>query len=497
MSSTDINKPPWYFFSLKTAPRCRTTRNLIRWIKADQLVEQTINNTPSELCEAKNKIETCGPQYLWDYAKKITNPYELVYTFKKHNIPKSLSIIQPLSRSYYKMIEILNLTDFYNYRSSKTSLRTAHVCEGPGGFIEAIYDAANRTSATNKLAVASTHAMTLRSTQAHIPGWRKAQRFLQKNKQIKIEYGVDGTGNILLKENRDYFINSVRQQNPTGINIFTADGGFDFTSNYLEQEAIIFPLLLASIHIGFSVLGTNGLFVLKLFDYFETATLQLIEFMACQFDKWTIYKPATSRPCNSEQYFIGVGFRQMIPSAFLEFDSTFNKLIDFGKMTTCIYESDESAAVQDQIIKIRETMMNRQIKFLKEAQSYVIKWNNSEPTSEELLYLWNKSYENSLIFCRKFRVYFSNPINASRASCELVLPTNASGAYKVKCITDCEDSSSSVAEMGEIVQEENVQPDEFPQSSTPDAGSSFLGPSDPTYEALNVIVKDPHPQATS
>lgn len=492
MSSTDINKPPWYFFSLKTAPRCNNLES--KWIREEEFIEQTINNTPFELCEAKNKIEICGPQHLWDYAKKITNPYELVYTFKKHNIPKSLSIIQPLSRSYYKMIEILNLTDFYNYRSSKTSLRTAHVCEGPGGFIEAIYDAASRTSSTNKLAVASTHAMTLRSTQPHIPGWRKAQRFLQKNKQVKIEYGIDGTGNILLKENREYFINSVMQQNPTGVHIFTADGGFDFTSNYLEQEAIIFPLLLASIHIGFSVLSTNGLFVLKLFDYFETATLELIEFMACQFDKWTIYKPATSRPCNSEQYFIGMGFRPMSPSAFDNFNKTFNSLINFGKMPIRLFDSKYSTGIQEHILFIRQTMMNRQIQFLTQAQSYVSKWTNSEPTSEELLHLWNKSYENSLNFCRKFRVYFTNPNTSLGPSCEFVLPKPS---LKPLCINDCEDSSSSVAEMGEIAQEENALLNEFQQSLMPGVVSNSLDPSDPTCATLNVIVKDPRPQATS
>ena len=495
MSSTDINKPPWCFFTVKTAPRCKTNLN---WITEEDFVEQTINNTPKELTQAKNDIETCGPQHLWDFAKKITNPYELVYTFKKPNIPKSLSIIQPLSRSYYKMIEILNLTDYFNYRSSKTSLRTAHVCEGPGGFIEAIYDAANRTSATNKLIVSSTHAMTLRSTQAHIPGWRKAQRFLQKYRQIRIEYGVDGTGDILNQDNREYFIQSIRQQNPTGVNIFTADGGFDFTSNYSDQEAIIFPLLLASVHVGFSVLGANGLFVLKLFDYFETATLQLIEFMAQQFDKWVIYKPATSRPCNSEQYFIGIGFRPLLDP--VSFNNALNALIKIGKMPTQLFKhSDENSVnpIRESLINFRQIMMERQIQFLRTAQDLVVKWTSSEPTSDELLDLWKKSYENSLTFCRKFRVYFSPPSAVSMA-CDLVLPTcNYNFPTAENKIIASDGSSSSVVEKDGIVQEGNAQPVEYQQSLMPDAVLDFPAPSDPTYATSNLIVKGPHPPATS
>ncbi len=496
MSSTDINKPPWYFFSVKTAPRCNTNP---KWsiLNIPATLSPSIlesNNTPAELTAAKNDIETCGPQHLWDYAKKITNPYELVYTFKKNNIPKSLSIIQPLSRSYYKMIEILHLTDYFNYRSSKTNLRTAHVCEGPGGFIEAIYDAANRTSATNKLVVTSTHAMTLRSTQSHIPGWRKAQKFLQKHRQIKIEYGVDGTGDILKKENRDYFIQSIKSQNPTGVNIFTADGGFDFTSNYSDQESIIFPLLLASIQIGFSVLSSNGLFILKLFDYFETATIQLIEFMAQQFDKWTIYKPATSRPCNSEQYFIGIGFRKLQESNIIninDFNTAFNSLIEIGKMPQHLFDDyEEPVALRETIFNFRQMMMERQIQFLKTAQAFVSKWNSSKPTSEELLDLWKKSYENSLIFCRKFRVYFSAP-GQNSITCELALPTKPDRAIN--------DDSSVVAavEKDETVQEGIVQQVESQQSLKPDVVSDFLAPSDLTCGASNVIVKDPHPPTTS
>ena len=69
----------------------------------------------------------------WDIYKKYTNPYEYIHTIvplKK----KSVSKYKPLSRSYFKMIEIMN-TFHINYTEPITSF---HLAEGPGGFIEAL-----------------------------------------------------------------------------------------------------------------------------------------------------------------------------------------------------------------------------------------------------------------------------------------------------------------------------------------------------------------------
>jgi hypothetical protein len=48
--------------------------------------------------------------------------------------------------------------------------------------------------------------------------------------------------------------------------------------------------------------------VIKLFDMYGGATQDLILGTARHFAKFTIYKPATSRPCNSERYFIALGY---------------------------------------------------------------------------------------------------------------------------------------------------------------------------------------------
>lgn len=48
--------------------------------------------------------------------------------------------------------------------------------------------------------------------------------------------------------------------------------------------------------------------IIKFFDMYSQATKDLILGTARLFKEFTIYKPATSRPCNSERYFIGRGY---------------------------------------------------------------------------------------------------------------------------------------------------------------------------------------------
>ena len=54
--------------------------------------------------------------------------------------------------------------------------------------------------------------------------------------------------------------------------------------------------------------------IIKLFDIYSQATKDLLLGTARLFKEFTIYKPATSRPCNSERYFSARGFQGQTPS---------------------------------------------------------------------------------------------------------------------------------------------------------------------------------------
>ena len=90
------------------------------------------------LQQVKNAIHE---EAKWDDFKKITNPYEYVFLSWNRRSSRSVSTKQPLSRSYFKMIELwkqVGLTQEVTKLVDRDGgLKTAHAAEGPGGFIEA------------------------------------------------------------------------------------------------------------------------------------------------------------------------------------------------------------------------------------------------------------------------------------------------------------------------------------------------------------------------
>ena len=252
----------------------------------------------NELKYYKNQLDEIPNSKDWDLNKKLTNNYELIhmsnYKRKENN---SISLYNPLSRSYYKMIEILhdfNILDNYKHKN----IITGHLAEGPGGFIEAIVN--KRRNKNDKY-----HAITLKSVRKEIPGWRKAKFLLEKNTNIHIHYGKDDTGNLYNLENIiDY---AVKIQNKC--DIVTADGGFDFSINFNLQEQLSSHLIFCEIVTALTVQKIGGVFICKIFDSYCKITVDLLWLLSCVYDKVIITKPYTSRPANSEKYIVALGYR--------------------------------------------------------------------------------------------------------------------------------------------------------------------------------------------
>lgn len=255
-----------------------------------------------QIVNKKNEINQYEEEHKWELAKKLANPYEMVYTQEEKFPYSNISMLKPLSRSYFKMVEILHASKFFEEFKSIHFLRSVHVAEGPGGFIQAFID----ISEQHKKKIKKINAITLRSDTHYVPGWKKTNYFIKRYSDIlNISYGVDNTGNINLISNQNHFINEIEQK----VHLFTADGGFDFSTDYTQQEKQIFQLLISSFIIGLQTLLINGVCVIKLFDTYSDSTKTLIVLCGSCFKEFTLYKPATSRPCNSERYFIGKGFK--------------------------------------------------------------------------------------------------------------------------------------------------------------------------------------------
>ena len=292
--STVHSPPPWKSIQWFSIPRRLQPVD----VSGSPIQGTWIEERNEEIEQLKESIQPFDKTELWDLAKRITNPYELINTHSSRlKLPQSICCIYPLSRSFFKMVEILTQLDFFE-RHKVPKLRSMHVCEGPGGFIEAFHSMA---SDKNRIVHVS-YAMTLKSTHTMIPGWRRATTFLQKHTNIELLYGPTRTGNIYEPKNQE---ECRKFAGTTGVHLATADGGFDFSEDFYAQEKSILRLIVCSAIILLQTIAIEGDIVLKLFDCNSPATRDLVALLASCFQQWTLYKPVTSRPCNSEWYFLG------------------------------------------------------------------------------------------------------------------------------------------------------------------------------------------------
>jgi len=246
----------------------------------------------------------------WDIYKKYTNTYEYIHS-QVPSLKISVSKYKPLSRSYFKFIEISNI--FKLLPDIFTPIKSFHLCEGPGGFIEAIANLRMSKDDTY-------YGMTLVNTDENTPGWKKSSRFLKLNQNVKLEYGEDGTGNIINSKNFIHCYNTYKNS----FDILTGDGGFDFSVDFNNQENICNKLILGQILYAIAMQKYNGSFVLKIFDMFSKSTMEFVYFLSLFYNKVYIFKPQTSRHANSEKYIICKNFK-LISS--VDYINIFNYMI--------------------------------------------------------------------------------------------------------------------------------------------------------------------------
>ena len=264
------------------------------------------------LYEIKEKLELRENE--WDIYKKYTNPYEYVHTVIP-NKKKCVSKYKPLSRSYFKMIEMLNIFDI---RFNEKPIFSFHLAEGPGGFIEALVNI--RKNDKDKYIGIS---LLDDKNDNNIPAWKKREYFLKNNPNVFIEKGKDGTGDILSLHN---FVHC-KNKYANSMNLITADGGFDFSIDFNNQETSVSKLLFAQIAYAIILQKKGGCFILKIFDCFMQHTVDILYILSSFYEKVYIIKPNTSRYANSEKYIVCKNFLYLSLDEYYDyFYNAFNKM---------------------------------------------------------------------------------------------------------------------------------------------------------------------------
>lgn len=241
----------------------------------------------SILTRYKNKITEYYKNKLWDRYKKLSNEYEIIFTTP--NTGNNISLYSPVSRSFFKMWEMLH--DFHDCLDMSTpKLNVIFLAEGPGGFAEAFIKYRNNS-------IDSYHGISLKSVNKNIPDWKYQDR-------MSICYGADGTGDLYKKSNLDYLKNHLPK-----MHIITADGGFDFSTDFNSQEELSLRLILCEMYAAINMQLEGGHFILKIYDIFQQYTIKTICLLKTFYEHIYIVKPLSSRPANSEKYLVCTNFK--------------------------------------------------------------------------------------------------------------------------------------------------------------------------------------------
>jgi 23S rRNA U2552 (ribose-2'-O)-methylase RlmE/FtsJ len=367
-------------------------------VEKEELPKPIISTSLSSyLYEMKEKIESKDKD--WDIFKKYTNPYEYIHTqlsFKK----KCISKYKPISRSFFKMIEMVSIFEL-NFDSRP--IRSFHLAEGPGGFIEAL--AGLRNCPHDKYV-----GMTIidENSDPNIPGWKKTEQFLRQNKNVFIETGADQTGNILSMDNYIH----CREKYGSTMDLITGDGGFDFSMDFNNQEINIAKLLFAQVMYALSMQKRGGCFILKLFDTFMQHSVDLLYILSSFYDKVYVVKPQTSRYANSEKYIVCKGFTNIPFESFAPFiQRAFEKMLLSTNTSSDLYihrflNTPISMIFLSKLEEYNAIFGQQQIENI----HFTISLIDNKHRQEKIDNLINTNIQKCILWCTKYDIPYNQSI---------------------------------------------------------------------------------------
>lgn len=263
-----------------------------------------------------------GNDHRWDKHKKYFNKYELISS-STPDAP-SCSSYQPTSRSFYKMIEMLH--DHHGDLTTQHPCKAAFLCDAPGGFVEAflVYRRRQTGCMGGWIGKDVLHAISLVAYGTDVPSWR-IPRDMLRNNNVHLHGGDTGNnGDLYSIRNIDDFVEKVGQHS---CELVTADGGFDVSSDFNNQEGCSLRLLVSQVYTALRTMSNGGAFLMKIYDISLPATMRLLWHLHCCFSGGIVIdKPFTSRAANSEKFLICKWFDRT---------TRVNKLMESLRVSVC------------------------------------------------------------------------------------------------------------------------------------------------------------------
>ena len=345
-----------------------------------------LNKIKDIVCNLKN----------WEIYRKIFTSLLFLNFFHQK---KNLGIYKKnvLSRSFFKMIEIQN---DYNILQSleKKNIKVAFIAEAPGGFIEAFYKLRNNLNDTY-------YGISLLNDDKNIPSWTNLNKKLKYN-NLHLLFGYDNTGNIYKLINIINIINTIGENT---CDIVTADGGFDFTNDYINQEHNFMRLFLCEIILALKLQKLNGTFIIKCFDITNIFNLKLFYILCHLYDKVIITKLKTSRQTNSERYIICKKLKYKLNNTIIK--NIYKIILQWDSIIEKQYINDIfNIKIDNNFIKkislYNSWFFEKQLDIFNYIYNLNLNINNNLVSSIIKQYIEN-NIENTLYFCKLNKLYIN------------------------------------------------------------------------------------------
>lgn len=258
-----------------------------------------IEQYTQQLNAAKDSLNI--PQF--ERLKKAQTYEEQIRQLRRQTIRNANA--QHVTRAWLKMYEMLTQTPLGESLPANT--KAFFNAELPGGFVFATNHYLKTHGKNLSWLIASFQPRTAQEKYiGDIFGIMQANPDKTLSGRISTNRGVFwSTGDLT-----DKLMTQILAQlaGPGTIDLYTADGGFDVTGRENLQETLSLPLIQGEINTGMQVLKVGGNMVLKIFTFFTPEMWANLVRLMRAFNNYTLYKPTTSNPLNSEVYFIGLNF---------------------------------------------------------------------------------------------------------------------------------------------------------------------------------------------
>lgn len=248
----------------------------------------------------------------YEKASRIMDPF----SFYKSTVKQNVSPVNSMTNAWLKCWEMIHVFELLPQSGHSLVFCNAEL---PGAFLFAIHHFMN----TKSRGTYDWMANSLYPSDGAILGDQFGLYSRYPKKWCMTSDGVHN-GDVTSMDTIERLKQMTRQQ----VDLYTSDIGIEMThETFDKQEEIEAPLHLGQIICGLQTLKEGGHLVCKTFMFFSPFSMSLLYLTSLCFKEFFIYKPETSRPGNSEVYWIGKAYlrNEEIIELFMNTLSTWKK----------------------------------------------------------------------------------------------------------------------------------------------------------------------------